>query len=246
MDSIFGVTGKDWVILASDSSCTASGIIVVKSDEDKLYPIGDDKILACQGKDPDRVRFCEYIQRNMALSALRDSHKHTAHSVACFVRNELAYAIRNGPYEVNTLIAGVTDLPKIEIKYPQIKDISAPVANSGVEVEEDDDNDDDGNNDDEGCATMYCVDCYGALQKVRYAAQGYGALFTLGLMDRVWRKDMSFEEGLDLIRACIRESQTRMAVHCPKYIIKAIKKGEGISVIDSPALPNALPPFHPF
>ena len=93
---------------------------------------------------------------------------------------------------------------------------------------------------------MYCVDCYGSLQKVRYAAQGYGALFTLGLMDHKWRKDMSFEEGLDLIKACIVESQTRMATHCPKYIIKAIKKGEGISVIESPGLPNALPPFRPF
>lgn len=243
MDSIFGITGKDWVILASDSSCMTSGIIVVKSDEDKIYPIGDDKLLACQGKDPDRVRFCEYIQRNMALSGLRESHKQTAHSVACFVRNELAYATRNGPYEVNTLIAGVTELPKANIKYPKIKDITNDDAE---DIEIVDENVEEEDEDEDSCASMYCVDCYGALQRVRYAAQGYGSLFTLGLMDHKWRKNMSFEEGLELIKACIVESQTRMATHCPKYIIKAIKKGEGISVIESPGLPNALPPFHPF
>lgn len=240
MDSIFGITGKDWVILAADSSCITSGIIVVKSDEDKIYPIGDDKLLACQGKDNDRVHFCEFIQRNMALSSLRDSHKHTAHSVACFVRNELAYAIRNGPYEVNTLIAGVTEIPKIEIKYPKIKDISDDNDDNLEIVEEEDDDDD------SGCAAMYYVDCYGALQRVRYAAHGYGALFTLGLMDRVWRKNMTFDEGMELMKMCVRETQNRMATHCPKYIVKAIKKGEGISVVDLPPLPNAIPPYRPF
>ena len=250
MDSIFGVTGKDWVILAADSSCISSGVIVMKSDEDRLYPIGDDKILACQGKDPDRVRFCEFIQRNMALSSLRDPHKHTAHSVACFVRSELAYALRNGPYEVNTLIAGVTDLPKVTIKYPKIKGITVSDEKSegddvtdDVDVEEEEENEEE---EEENCASMYCVDCYGALQKVRYAAQGYGALFTMGLMDHKWRKNMSFEEGLELIKACIVECQTRMAVHCPSYVIKAIKKGEGISEIEFESLPNALPPYHPF
>lgn len=241
MDSAFGVTGKDWVILASDSTCVVSGILVQKSDEDKLYPIGDDKLLVCQGDDADRVHFCEFVQRNMALSALRDSHKHTAHSVACFARNHLSESLRKQPYNVNTLIAGVTEIPKMEINYPIIKDITDN-GEEDVEIVNDDNDDDD----DEGCASLYRVDGYGSLQKLRYGAHGYGAYFTLGLMDRKWKKDMTFEEGLELIKACIWECQTRSVLHCPKFIVKAIRKGQGIVPIEVPPLPHAIPSYRPY
>lgn len=69
-DSLLGLCGDDWVILASDSTCARS-VLVLKGDEDKIFPLDNNKILGCQGEDSDRSQFCEYVQKNITLHTLR-------------------------------------------------------------------------------------------------------------------------------------------------------------------------------
>jgi 20S proteasome alpha/beta subunit len=60
MDSIFGICGKDWVIVAADTAVNRS-IFTLKHDEDKIMPLGSNKVLAASGEPTDRYQFCNYI-----------------------------------------------------------------------------------------------------------------------------------------------------------------------------------------
>jgi 20S proteasome alpha/beta subunit len=60
MDSIFGICGKDWVIVAADTAVNRS-IFTLKHDEDKIMALGSNKVLAASGEPTDRYQFCNYI-----------------------------------------------------------------------------------------------------------------------------------------------------------------------------------------
>jgi 20S proteasome subunit beta 4 len=60
-DSILGICGKDFVLIAADASAGFS-IIVMKHDEDKIMKLDEQKLLAACGENGDRVQFCEFIQ----------------------------------------------------------------------------------------------------------------------------------------------------------------------------------------
>lgn len=64
MDSAFGICGKDWVILATDTSVNRS-IFTLKHDDDKIMQVNKFKILAASGEQQDRYQFTNYIMRNL-------------------------------------------------------------------------------------------------------------------------------------------------------------------------------------
>ena len=53
MDSVFGICGLDWVIIASDTAVNRS-IFTLKHNEDKIVPISSNKLLAATGEPTDR------------------------------------------------------------------------------------------------------------------------------------------------------------------------------------------------
>ncbi|CAK0737495.1 hypothetical protein CVIRNUC_000922 [Coccomyxa viridis] len=105
MEYLMGIKGKDFVLVAGDTSATQQ-IITIKHDEDKLVPIDDHKLMCLSGEPGDRVHFSEFILANVRLYALRNDKKLSTRAVANFTRNELATALRKGPYSTNLLIAG--------------------------------------------------------------------------------------------------------------------------------------------
>ena len=70
-EALFGVSGKDFAILAADQHMSYA-IIEMKTDEDKISQINDSTILACAGPCADRSTFVEYVQKNMALYELKN------------------------------------------------------------------------------------------------------------------------------------------------------------------------------
>ena len=81
-------------------------IVVYKDSEDKIIAIDNNKLIAAGGPASDRVHFLEYVEKNVVLYGLRSGHLLSTHATAHFTRNELAEALRKGPYQVNLLIAG--------------------------------------------------------------------------------------------------------------------------------------------
>ncbi|CAG8789786.1 7955_t:CDS:2, partial [Cetraspora pellucida] len=106
MEFLIGITGKDFVLTAADTSAARS-ITVMKSTEDKSRDLNKHNIMLYSGESGDTVTFAEYIQRNVRLYGIRNGIELTPKAAATFTRKELATSLRSRhPYTVFLLIAG--------------------------------------------------------------------------------------------------------------------------------------------
>ncbi|CAA7399158.1 unnamed protein product [Spirodela intermedia] len=105
MESVFGLVGDGFAVVAADTSATSS-ILVHKTNEDKIMKLDSHKLLGASGEPGDRVQFTEYIQKNVHLYQFRNGIPLTTAAAANFTRGELATALRKNPYNVNLLMAG--------------------------------------------------------------------------------------------------------------------------------------------
>ena len=71
---------------------------------------------------------------------------------------------------------------------------------------------------------LYWMDYLGTLAEVPFAAHGYGAMFTMGTLDRFHRPDMDLEEGLALLRRCIDELKKRFIVDLGTWKVRVIDR----------------------
>eukprot|EP00029_Vermamoeba_vermiformis_P013160 TRINITY_DN807_c0_g1_i1.p1 TRINITY_DN807_c0_g1~~TRINITY_DN807_c0_g1_i1.p1 ORF type:complete len:193 (-),score=38.41 TRINITY_DN807_c0_g1_i1:143-721(-) len=189
-DSIFGLVGKDYVLLVADA-VQARSIVVLTEFEDKILPLDSHKLFAMSGEHGDRIQFSQYIQKNMALYYYRNNLELTTHAAANFTRRQLADALRQNPYQVNSLLGGF---------------------------------------DKEG-PSLYFLDHLAALHKVPFAAHGYAGYFLYGLLDKLYKDGLSVEEGVEVVRQCVKELQTRMVLNSPKYLAKIVD-ANGTRVIE--------------
>ncbi|ETV94015.1 hypothetical protein H310_12064 [Aphanomyces invadans] len=195
MESLFGIVGKDFVIVGADSK-VARSILVYKDDEDKIQALDSHKVIAGSGPQADRVEFCEYIQKNLKLYQLTNGVTLNGHAAANFVRNELAQRLRKAPVQLNLLL-GAFD-----------------AANPNVPTADGSD----------GVPSLYWADYLGSLSKVNYGAQGYGAHFCLSILDREWRENLTLAEAKQILKHCNNELNERFLVRSGTWIYKMIDK----------------------
>ena len=81
--------------------------------------------------------------------------------------------------------------------------------------------------------SLYFMDYLAAFCKLPFAAHGYAANFISSVFDREWKKDMTEEEGLEVVRKCIHELHTRFMISQPNFVIKIIDSN-GIRVVSLP------------
>jgi len=105
METILAIKLDKAVITLCDTNAGRS-IVKMKDDEDKILVLDQHKLLLACGENGDRVQFCEYIHKNVTLYAMRNDYSLSTHATANYIRGELARAIREGPYNVNLVIAG--------------------------------------------------------------------------------------------------------------------------------------------
>lgn len=93
-------------MLAADQS-NARSILVYQKNLDKITKLSSHSAMGVSGPNSDLVNFTEYISKNFALYELaNDGTKLSTKAQANFCRNELAVALRKGPYQVNLLLGG--------------------------------------------------------------------------------------------------------------------------------------------
>ncbi|MBW0461499.1 hypothetical protein O181_001214 [Austropuccinia psidii MF-1] len=186
MECSFGITGKDYVIFASDSSSNRS-IVKMKGDEDKQKVVSKYVVMSYSGEPGDTVQFAEYVERNLRLYGIRNHVNLLPQEAASWTRNQLASSLRTrNAYSVNLLLGGY------DIAH------SAPM--------------------------LYWIDYLGTMAQVPYAAHGYAAYFCLSTMDRFHRPDMNLEQGLELLKRCIDELQTRFIINLGTFKIRVADK----------------------
>ena len=79
---------------------------------------------------------------------------------------------------------------------------------------------------DEDGPKLYWMDYLGSYAKLLKAAHGYGAYFLYGLMDNFYKKNMSLDDGEDIIKKCINELKTRFSINMVDFdVFKITKNG---------------------
>ena len=68
------------------------------------------------------------------------------------------------------------------------------------------------------------------MQKVDYAAHGYGGFFCNSLLDTHWKEGLSESEALELLELCIAEIQKRFMINLPEFTVKVVD-ANGIRVV---------------
>ena len=108
MDSQFAFVGSNFVVVCADTT-SVQQIIVQKSDEDKILQLDKTKLFALSGPKGDVSNFGEFVKCNLNLYRLKNGRSLSTSAAAHWTRNELAKALRSGPYQVNGLFAGYDD-----------------------------------------------------------------------------------------------------------------------------------------
>ncbi|OXU19505.1 proteasome subunit beta type-2 [Nasonia vitripennis] len=75
---------------------------------------------------------------------------------------------------------------------------------------------------------LYFIDYLASCVKVPYAAHGYGGFFSLTILDRYHRDNLTEEEGYALLKKCVREIHKRLIVNLPNFKVQKISK-DGIT-----------------
>lgn len=89
---------------------------------------------------------------------------------------------------------------------------------------------DPGKNGKPGFSSLYYLDYFGALHKVKYGAQGYAQYFCNSIFDKECRDNMTEEEAVKVVDQCINEMQTRFMLSQKNFIMKKVDK-DGVSVL---------------
>ncbi|KAK6203588.1 nucleophile aminohydrolase [Scheffersomyces amazonensis] len=80
-------------------------------------------------------------------------------------------------------------------------------------------------------ASLNWIDYLGTQVELPYGAHGYAAFYANSLLDKHYRKNMKIEEGLGLLKLCLKELETRMPIDFKGVYVKVVDK-DGIRSIE--------------
>ena len=69
---------------------------------------------------------------------------------------------------------------------------------------------------------LFYIDYLATLAELPFASHGYPQMFTLGILDKNYRPDMTEEEGVQLLSNCINEINKRFVGSLKKYVVKRL------------------------
>ena len=83
--------------------------------------------------------------------------------------------------------------------------------------------------------TLNWIDNLGTRATVPYCAHGYGAYYTMSIFDRYHRDDISYEEGIDIVRKCISELDKRLPIASGgyRYGFNSSRLTSSVKVVDA-------------
>lgn len=73
-------------------------------------------------------------------------------------------------------------------------------------------------------ASLYYIDYLASSNKVNFGCHGAASNFVLSILDREWKQGLTEAEGLEIVRKCIAEIQTRFLASQPKFMVKIVDK----------------------
>merc|ERR1712046_249876 len=86
--------------------------------------------------------------------------------------------------------------------------------------------------DEDGGPSLYFIDYLASMQKVPYACHGYAGYFCCSTIDRQYTPNLTLAEGMEILKQCVHEINTRFLVNTPEFIVKVIS-ADGVEVMQS-------------
>ncbi|XP_047495414.1 proteasome subunit beta type-2-like [Penaeus chinensis] len=128
LQCLIGAKFNDFVLMATDMSHLQS-IMVQKGDDDKMYKMSSNLVMAVSGEPGDTTQFAEYIAKNIQLYKMRNGYELAPSAAVHFTRHTLATHLRSRePYFVNLLMGGYdTNTSTTELHYMDYLAASVPV-----------------------------------------------------------------------------------------------------------------------
>ncbi|KNC84334.1 hypothetical protein SARC_03439 [Sphaeroforma arctica JP610] len=75
-----------------------------------------------------------------------------------------------------------------------------------------------------GQASLHWMDYLASMHKLQYGAHGYGAAFTLGLLDKRYKPNMTLDEVIEIVKACMLELKTRFIISLKDFTFRVVDK----------------------
>ncbi|XP_016936363.1 probable proteasome subunit beta type-2 [Drosophila suzukii] len=131
METLLGIKGPDFVMLAADTT-HARSIIVMKEDQNKIHKVSDNLLISTVGESGDTEQFTEFIAKNIALYKMRNGYDLSPHASAHFTRKNLAEYLRSRtPYQVYMFVAGYDPIAGPELNFIDYLANAMPVNYAG-------------------------------------------------------------------------------------------------------------------
>lgn len=217
VESIIGIRGKDFVLLAQDANTTKYGILNMKFDTNRLFKLSEHCAMLAgkrnanrskndsmflfvfiAGEPGDVVQFSEYVGKNIQLYKMINGIELSPFACANFTRNEMAKSLRSrNSFLANLVVAGYSTNPR-----------------------------------DQQHAQLYSIDYLGAMVSANVVAHGFCQFFALAIGDRMWKEDLTVNEALTMLQTIVNELGKRMAAY-PHCIFVRMIDARGIHVMEN-------------
>lgn len=67
---------------------------------------------------------------------------------------------------------------------------------------------------------LYWIDYLGSCVRVPFACHGYAGYFCMGLLDNLYKPDLSKEQAVELLKKCIHELKVRFVGNLPAFSVR--------------------------
>jgi len=117
VESVIGIRGKDFVLLAQDANTTKYGILNMKFDTNRLFKLSEHCAMLACGEPGDVVQFAEYVGKNIQLYKMINGIELSPFACANFTRHEMANSLRSrNSFLANLIIGGFSTNDRDEVK----------------------------------------------------------------------------------------------------------------------------------
>jgi len=80
--------------------CDILNINLISLDEDKMFKLSDNLLMAVVGEAGDTTQFAEYIEKNIQLYKMRNGYELSPSAAASFTRRNLADSLRSQVFKI--------------------------------------------------------------------------------------------------------------------------------------------------
>lgn len=107
-DALFGVAGKDFVVLASDT-LFRNNIVVSNADYMRCTDVTDKTSVIAAGDQGDALRVVKYAEEVLKLGAASADLRITEEAVAHVLQQSIYQSLRRNPVQVAVIVGGVSE-----------------------------------------------------------------------------------------------------------------------------------------